>query len=284
MALEDILVSRIKAALNQSNSNYNNSFVRASKGEKGYDIYFSIDNETVLLLPITPGELTINVGSNNEVINLIDEGDINLLKSPALIEVEFEARFPMRTYPYSRVPYDFQTYLDVIKKLKEEKLAFDFIVIRKKPNWSTKLRMALEEFELKESHDEGDDVLINFKLKQYKEYGVKILKKANTTTSTSSTPRDQKKEVAGANKLYTVVSGDCLWLIAKRFYGDGSKWTKIYDANKAAIEADAKKHGKASSSNGNWIFPGLRLTIPGVSAFTLTQSEFKKESAVVNYG
>lgn len=226
----------------------------------GYDFYFQVDNETVLLLPITPGELTINVGSNNEVINLINEGDINLLKSPALIEIEFEARFPMRNYPYSRVPYDFQSYLSTIKKLKEDKQPFRFIVSRKKPGWDTNIQVALEEFELKESHDEGDDVIVAFKLKQYKDYGVKILKKADTTTSTSSTSRN---EITGGNtRTYTVVYGDCLFLIAKRYYGDGTKWPTIYNANKSAIEADAKKHGRQSSSNGHWIYPGLTLTIP----------------------
>ena len=61
---------------------------------------------------------------------------------------------------------------------------------------------------------------------------------------------------------YTVKSGDCLWNISKKFYGNGSDWKIIYDANKSAIESDAKKHGKNSSSNGHWIYPGLKLTIP----------------------
>ena len=67
----------------------------------GYDFYFK-DGSDVLTFPITPSELSIKVGSNNKVVTLINEGDINILKSPALIEVEFEARFPMRKYPYSR--------------------------------------------------------------------------------------------------------------------------------------------------------------------------------------
>lgn len=227
----------------------------------GYDFYFKVDDNTVLLFPITPGELTITVGSNNEVVNLINEGDINLLKSPALIEVEFEARFPMRKYPYSREPYDFQDYLNTFKKLKEDKQPFRFIVSRKRPNWDTNIQMALEEFELNETQDEGDDVIITFKLKQHKDYGVKILKKNDTTTSTSSKPREEMGKTKNKNVSYTVVRGDCLYLIAKKFYNDGSKWPLIYKANKSAIEADAKKHGKSSSSNGHVIYPGLKLII-----------------------
>ena len=66
-----------------------------------------------------------------------------------------------------------------------------------------------------------------------------------------------------ASQAYTVVSGDNLWKIARRFYGgSGSDWKKIYDANAAAIEETAKKYGKTSSDNGHWIYPGCILTIP----------------------
>lgn len=234
----------------------------------GYNFYIK-DGSDVLTFPITPGELTIKVGSNNKVINLIDEGDINVLKSPSLVEVEFEARFPMRKYPYSREVSSFESYFAKFQELKEEKKSFRFIVARTTPNgkrtWDTNLLMALEEFEITESADEGDDVLVSFKLKQYKEYGVKKVKVANstpTTTSTSDTPR--ATETHNSNETYPVKSGDCLWAIAKRYYGDGSKWTVIYNANKAVIESTAEKHrGKGKgSSNGHWIYPNTTLTIP----------------------
>jgi LysM repeat protein len=235
----------------------------------GYNFYFS-DGGDVLTFPITPGELTIKVGSNNKVVTLISEGDINILKSPSLTEIEFEARFPMRKYPYSREYSAFQNYFDKFKDLKENKKPFRFIVAREMMKggrtWDTNILVALEEFEINEDADEGDDVLITFNLKQYKEYGVKQLPASSikTTTSTSSITRPNTNAPSSNNKSssYTIKNGDCLWNIAKKFYGDGSKWTKIYNANKSAIEADAKKHGKSSSSNGHWVWAGLKLTIP----------------------
>lgn len=235
----------------------------------GYNFYFS-DGGDVLTFPITPGELTIKVGSNNKVVTLISEGDINILKSPSLTEIEFEARFPMRKYPYSREYSAFQNYFDKFKDLKENKKPFRFIVAREMMKggrtWDTNILVALEELEINEDADEGDDVLITFNLKQYKEYGVKQLPASSikTTTSTSSITRPNTNAPSSNNKSssYTIKNGDCLWNIAKKFYGDGSKWTKIYNANKSAIEADAKKHGKSSSSNGHWVWAGLKLTIP----------------------
>lgn len=63
-------------------------------------------------------------------------------------------------------------------------------------------------------------------------------------------------------KQHTIVYGDTLWGLARRYYGNGVQWKKIYNANKDAIEADARKHGRSNSNGGNWIWPGLVLNIP----------------------
>jgi LysM repeat protein len=51
-----------------------------------------------------------------------------------------------------------------------------------------------------------------------------------------------------APRTYTVVSGDTLWAISERFYGDGSKYQAIADAS--------------GVSNPDLIHPGQVLTIP----------------------
>ena len=229
----------------------------------GYNFYFA-DGSDLLTFPITPSELSITVGSNNKVVTLINEGDINILKSPSLTDVKFDARFPMRQYPYARQFSNFENYWNKFKELKEKKKSFRFIVARTTPKgsrtWDTNLLMALEDMSIKESADEGDDVIISIKLKQYKEYGVKTVKlpvkqeptpTSNPTTSTSDTPRndDTKPKLPTS---YTVQSGDCLWNIAKKFYGDGSKYTKIHEANKSKIK------------NPSVIHTGQVLTIPAL--------------------
>lgn len=92
---------------------------------------------------------------------------------------------------------------------------------------------------------------------------VKIKAKASTVSGKTSgkTSGTQRNSKTSSQKKYTVKKGDCLWNIAKKFYKDPTKWKKIYNANKSTIEKAAKKHGKKSSSNGHWIYPGTVLKI-----------------------
>lgn len=67
-----------------------------------------------------------------------------------------------------------------------------------------------------------------------------------------------------AGQQYTVVSGDNLWKIARKFYGgSGSNWEKIYNANVDVIESTANRYrGGRGSDHGHWIYPGEVLMIP----------------------
>lgn len=58
-------------------------------------------------------------------------------------------------------------------------------------------------------------------------------------------------EETTGGQTYTVQSGDNLWNIAKKYYGSGAMYTKIYEANKDLI-----------GGNPNLIFPGQQLIIP----------------------
>lgn len=66
--------------------------------------------------------------------------------------------------------------------------------------------------------------------------------------SSSTAPAPAQPEIGV--RAYTVVSGDSLSKIAKREYGDASKWPRIYEANRATIK------------NPDLIYPGQVLTLP----------------------
>jgi nucleoid-associated protein YgaU len=68
--------------------------------------------------------------------------------------------------------------------------------------------------------------------------------------SGSSTTAKPEAKPAEAAESYTVKSGDSLWKISERVYGNGNDWRRIYEANKDQIQ------------NPDVIQPGWVLTIP----------------------
>lgn len=221
--------------------------------------YFYLDK---LLLPIAPSKLQLKINNQNRTLTLINDGEINILKKAKLTDINFDCLIPQVNYPFALYKNGFQrasTYLDKFEQLKVSQEPFQFIVTRTLPNgrmlFDTNIKVSMEDYEIKEDKREGFDLVVSIKLKQYKDYGTKT---ANITFSQSKPkatvqkPRPAESSPAPKKvaKTYKVVRGDCLWNIAKKFYGNGSQYPKIFNANKGKIK------------NPNLIYPGQVLTIP----------------------
>lgn len=212
------------------------------------------------LCPVAPSKMQTKINGNNKTLTLINEGEINMLREPGLTEISFDLLLPNVEYPFAVYKDGFvnsKEFLDEFEKLKVEKEVFQFIVTRVLPNnrmlFDTNVKMTLEDYTITEDRKDGFDITVSIKLKQFKEYGTKTVtvskknkKKASKKKKKRSTKKTSKK------RTYTVKKGDCLWNIAKKFYGNGSKYTVIYNANKSKIK------------NPNLIYPGQVLTIPAL--------------------
>lgn len=220
--------------------------------------YFYLGN---VLLPIPPSKLELKISNNNKTYDLINYSQINVLKNPGLSSLEFEVVLPNTKYPFAMYKNNFQNakyYLGVLENLKVNRSAFQFIVVRKFPNgkdiFNTNIKVALEEYTITDTTEEGFDTKVKIKLKQYKEYSTKKVQvtikqyRPPAVTRTVTTNNTAVAKPSGQN--YTVKRGDCLWNIAKRFYGNGAKYTTIYNANRNKIR------------NPNLIYPGQVLWIP----------------------
>lgn len=228
------------------------------------DYTFYLDE---IKLPVTPESLSIKINNRNETVVLINDGEINLLKTPGLSDVSFEFLIPKRKRGFTQDLEDVSSYLDYIENLKVNSKVFQFIVYRESVAgdvlFKTDMTVTLEDYEIAEEADNNSDVTISVNLKQYRAYGTKIIEvKQDGTATKKPTASTNKKNTTSKSKTYVVKSGDTLWAIAKKQLGDATKWTKIYSKNKSTIESTAKKHGYKSSSNGHWIFPRTKLIIP----------------------
>jgi len=101
--------------------------------------------------------------------------------------------------------------------------------------------------------------------------GATATKKIATADKSKDTAEGEGVE--GEYQMYTVkyIPGDrdCLWKIAEKFYGDGLKWKRIYNANKDKIR------------NPDLIKPGWKLKIPALPAKKDEQEEAKKDDKAV---
>lgn len=229
-----------------------------------------------MLLPIMPGEITFTYPGKNETIDLINGGEINQIKTPGLTEVEFECYIPQVAYPFAdyRTKFKEATYfLDRFERLKKRKSPFKLKISRKLLDktalFNTTLNVTLEEYTVKENADNGTDLLVSVKLKQYRNYGPQKLKTQNDDSKDGkgskgkvTVTNQKKRETKKPSSSYVVKEGDSLSRIAKKQLNNANKWKSIYTLNKSTIEAAAKKNGRASSSNGYWIYPGTKLKLP----------------------
>lgn len=222
-----------------------------------YKFYFG---ET--LLPVTPQKLTVKIKGDNKTLTLVNGGSVNFLRSPSLTEISFDCVLPMLgQYSFSADTYrkpDY--YLSIFENYTANKTPFRFIVSRVSPSgellFDTNMKVSLESYTLTEDATKGFDITVSVTLKQYIDYATKIITvtkpAAEEESSKPVVTEEQKREASTAptTTTYTVKKGDCLWKIAKKYYGSGSQYTKIYEANKDKIK------------NPNLIYPGQVLTIP----------------------
>ena len=218
-----------------------------------YSFYFGN-----MLLPITPSKLTVKIKGNNKTLTLVNEGDINFLRHPGLTEITFDAVLPMLgQYSFAKSFRRPDYYLDTFEKLMTSCEPFRFIVSRVSPSgkllYDTNMKVSLENYTATEDATKGPDVTVAITLKQYISYSTKTVKVVKPAEESKPTVTEEKKrDTSSAPKVktYKVKSGDCLWNIAKKYYGNGAQYTKIYNANKDKIK------------NPNLIYVGQVLTIP----------------------
>lgn len=220
-----------------------------------YEVY--IDD---MLLPLPPQKIPIKYPGQNKSTTLINGEEINLIRPSGLAEITIDVVIPQMNYPsavWDGSIVDAEDFLDHLHDLKESGDSFEFIVIRDGPGrndfFDTNIDVTLEDYKISDDVKEGLDLVVSLTMKEYKSYGTKIMNFViveDQPVPAAEEPEPEREGSPPAAETYTVQKGDCLWNIAKKKLGNGSRWQEIYNLNRDKI------------SNPNLIQPGWVLTMP----------------------
>lgn len=201
------------------------------------------------LLPVAPPKLELKINNKNKTKDLANMQEINILKLPGLTDINFTVPVPLKEYPWMSRYVSSSEVLGKLEELKVSCKPFQFIVSREFDNGSTahstNLKVSLEDYRLVEDAEDASDLSIEINLKQYVDFGSKVVyvSEKDKGTSTQKPQSSPKKPSNNKPKTYTVKHGDSMWEIAKKYLGDGSKYKQLYNMNKDLIDKRNAKEG-----------------------------------------
>lgn len=203
------------------------------------------DGNKEILLPITPPSFTIGYGTNIETINIHTLGDINIAGYGTLATININCDFPNHDYPFVfssaelRGPYE---YVEMFKKWINDKKVLRFIIS------DTPINIAVLVQSIDYSEKDGtNDVYAVISLREYRE--ISVAKMETTEMQNKSRPAPADPPIKA--KTYTIVKGDTLSGICRKFYGNANLYPKLAKVN--------------NIKNPNLIYTGNTLKIPDIS-------------------
>ncbi len=216
-----------------------------------YAVFFDYNNATYRL-PVNPEQIETSSLQANERYEILRLGQIVVPSYMELNKYDFEAELPHSVRHYAETSGNFKDadfYLKLFDEWRKSLKPVRFIASNGIGEDINSL-VLIEGLKITEKAGEEGDKYVAFSLIEYREFSKKqvlIQKGVVINTLPKSQPAQVNPKSTGS---YTVISGDNLWSIAKKYYGDGSKFTKIVEANKDKIK------------NPSLIYPGQVLTIP----------------------
>ena len=96
-------------------------------------------------------------------------------------------------------------------------------------------------FDYKEQ-DGTRDVYYNISLTECIDIKINKTNQSNNNSNNNNTNRPVENNPSANKKIHKVVKGDSLWAIAKKHYGNGSKYPQIKEKNKAKYPSLSKNN------------------------------------------
>ena len=213
-------------------------------------IWLTYDAESEKIhFPVNPEELTISCDGKFDSIDITGLGEILIQQDRPAMEISWSSFLPSAYFPGMNFKEIFDPYWvsNRINEWKTRKGPCHLIVT----NTPIDLFVLVSKYKLSERGGDIGTVYYDISLKEYREITTRQVKIDIESETATVENGETRVDNSAQPQTYTVKSGDCLWNIAKRFYGNGAEYTKIYEANKGTI-----------GGNPNLIYDGQVLTIP----------------------
>lgn len=210
--------------------------------------FYFIGDGALVTLPVTPESYTWEQGKSIETVNISALGDVYFPGKATRYAGKIECLFPASEYAWrspgaSTDPY---TYVNQFAAWAADETVVRFIV----GGTDINAQVLIESIEYSEKDGSGDVYAI-IRLREWID-----LEAATVTTlsgaGTGGTQNGGQSE-SGESQSYTIVRGDTLSVLCRRFYGNGG--AKYYNALAA--------HN--GIKNPHLIYPGTVLDIPAAA-------------------
>lgn len=217
-----------------------------------YAIFFDYNNRTYRL-PVNPDEIKTKSSLSVEKYEVLGLDQIVVPTRLELKQYSFDCELPKQAYSYVETPNQFKDadyYLNNFERWREKLTPVRFIATNGIGDDINTL-VLIQDLNISEKAGEEGDKYLSFSLIEYKTYG-KEYQLSQVAASDYKVEEVKSEKIVNpkSNGTHTVVKGDTLWAIAKKYYGNGAQYGKIYSANKDKIK------------NPSLIYPGQVLTIP----------------------
>ena len=223
------------------------------------EIYLGTDKDKIRF-PVVPSSVGVNRSNNIDTQSVLKLGEVPIFNGTSLKTIELTSFFPNQEYSFCDYtgfmkPYQFS---EKIQKWMYEGKPLRIIVT----DSPTNMQCLIQQFDTVEQ-DGTRDLYFTLNLVEYRPIEVPNLSNNNASSSSTSnsssnsqnTSRPSETNTSSNNqqKSHKVIKGDSLWDIAQKYYGNGSLYPKIKEANK-------DKYPSLSSSNV--IYTNMELIIP----------------------
>ncbi len=208
-----------------------------------------------LVMPVTPAGYEIEHGRQIETLTMHQIGDISLPGGSVLINTEQEFLLPAHAYPFcvpgaNTNPF---VYLEKLERWADAGRVLRYIVA------GTPVNAAVYLGPIRYREQDGtNDIYVTVPIRGKRQLAAETMEaqsNGNAGRAVETQPATQRS--------YTVVAGDTLSGIARRFYGNAGLYGKLAAAN--------------SIVNPHLIHPGQVLTLPDVGSLPAAKEPGRSE-------